>query len=287
MNVDSDTFKFDNREHLLPLNKKMKMNKKIKGEIMHINSSKRRKTETSGSYMGSLAISKFEDGAISPCSNARNKGKRKLYLKKRNLNNKKVRNINLKEKPFDSKKKKTKSRLLNKAHKKNLSHNLRRDTPTKLKDKQIATPKTIAYKKLSDKSSTDQRNQKSLNKVSSELIYDFGIGTNDSKTLKDSETENNQNYFEKFKEKQNKFDKRLQEDKDLLNKKENQKNVIYKDEETKSEEEKREETVGLVNRIKKELLSERGEEFKKILQKFINEDQLENKVNNLKHVYND
>jgi hypothetical protein len=86
MNVENEKFKFDNRDHILPLNKKMKKKREGEYEYMHIDSKKRRKTDTSGSYIGSLAISKFEDGAISPSSLTKHMGKgkgRKLYLKKR------------------------------------------------------------------------------------------------------------------------------------------------------------------------------------------------------------
>jgi hypothetical protein len=159
-----------------------------------------------------------------------------------------------------------------------LSHNLGRETPNKLKEKQIATPKTLVYKKISKESSLDHRNLKSINKVSSELTYDLGIGTNDSRTLRDSETENNANYFTKFIEEQKIFEQKINEDKKLLEKKNKQKKIFYKEEETKSEEGENDEHGGLVNRIKKELFSERGKEFKEILQKFINEVQITEKV---------
>jgi len=185
----------------------------------------------------------------------------------------------LKEKPHLNKKKKTKSRVLNKAHKKHLSHNLGRETPSKLKEKQIATPKTLVYKQMSKNSSLEHTNLQSINKVSSELTYDFGAGTNDSRTLRDSETENSNNYFTKFVEDQKKFEEKIQEDKKLLDKKNMEKKIFYKEEETKSEDKELDEHSGLVDRIKKELFSERGKEFKEILQKFINECQITEKVN--------
>jgi len=87
MNVENETFKFDNRDNLLPLDKQMKMHKKREGEYiyMQIDSQKRRKTDTSASYIGSLAVSKFEEGVMSPKSHTKGNKTRetKLYLKKR------------------------------------------------------------------------------------------------------------------------------------------------------------------------------------------------------------
>ena len=168
------------------------------------------------------------------------------------------RNIQLIEKPQFGNKKKGRTA---KAHKKQFSQNLPRKSPSKEEgQKQVATPKTIAYNKHSEKSSVDIRVQKSLNQIPSEL-NNFEIGTNESTTYKDSETEN---FFMKYSADQKKYKKRLQEDKMLLKKKDTARKVVLREEETQSDRSNNA-TVGLISKIREELSSEKGKEFKKIL----------------------
>ena len=75
----TDFLRFDNSGKA-ELGKKMRMRKKREGEILQIGSKKRRETETSGSQLNSLPVSKFEEGVVSPIAKGRKR--RKLYSRK-------------------------------------------------------------------------------------------------------------------------------------------------------------------------------------------------------------
>lgn len=152
-----------------------------------------------------------------------------------------------------------------KAHKKQMSNNLDRGLPSSLAIRQLATPKSTVYPKASQASSKRRRKQKSIGKVSSDLIYNLdasGLGTAHGK-------KRSRNFFDKIFADQREFERKLKEDKALLREKEARKVEVFRDDETKSQDER--ENEGLVRKIQEELQSERGHKLKEILRKFIDE----------------
>lgn len=123
----------------------------------------------------------------------------------------------------------------------------------------VATPKTIAYNKHSEKSSVGIRTQKSLNQIPSEM-NNFEIQTNESGTFRVSDFSKEPDFFMQYSRDKRLYEKRLQEDRELLRKKGAENRV--RGEETQSE---RGKAGGLVDQIRQELSSERGTEFKELL----------------------